>query len=218
MIIALSTYLIFIRTSDPTDPNGTSAGISRQDKAHHPAKPVSNSPVGHAPPARTVDSQLQPPSVDREKASVSITMTLLDAAGTPEPAKNVKLHLLDEEPLTIFSRAGISPLEGRTILETYGVSIAEPIRYREVRRSGKQAIEEHAKYSVTSDSDGIVDIADVKPGKYHIFGATKVEQGYAMWNAQASIGAGANLINLSAQTVRNSTAADQPSAISQRSK
>ena len=118
-----------------------------------------------------------------------------------QPVRSTKFYLLDRDLETILSEADVEPIEGNTLAASLGLAAVFPDRYSEFQRSAMRAISRHVKYTGTTDSNGNANLTGVDPRQYYLFGITRVGRGFAMWNAQVSIIAGENVLNLSPQSV-----------------
>ena len=138
-------------------------------------------------------------NVPPDKGSVRIDAKVTTDTGTPQPVKNEKFYLLDKDIETVLSEAGLQPIEGQTLSNSFGLSILYPNRYADFHRDALKAISGHIKYSGTTDTTGIAQLKDVKPDSYYLFGVTKKGNSFAVWSSPVSIIAGENALNLSPQ-------------------
>lgn len=134
-----------------------------------------------------------------DKGLVKIDAKIVSNSGTPQAVKNEKFYLLEKDVEMILSDAGLDPIEGNTLSNSLGLSIAFPDRYGEFRRKALDAINKHIEYSGTTDSTGKAELRGVDPGSYYLFGMTKTGEGFAIWSSPVSVIAGENVLNLAPQ-------------------
>ena len=68
------------------------------------------------------------------KGSVTIDAKIATKTGTPQPVKNEKFYLLDKDLETILNDARLEPIEGQTLLNSFGLSVMFPDRYGDFHR------------------------------------------------------------------------------------
>lgn len=143
----------------------------------------------------TVPAVPAPPT----KGTVMIDAKIATRTGGPQAVKNEKFYLLDEDLGAILADADLQPIEGQTLLNSFGLSVMYPDRYGDFHRDALRAIKDHIKYAGTTDSTGKAELGGVEPNSYYLFGVTKTPKGFAVWSSPVSINAGQNQINLTPQ-------------------
>ena len=133
------------------------------------------------------------------KGSVVINAKIATKNGQTQAVKNERFYLLDRDLETILSDARIDPIEGQTLLNSFGLSVMYPNRYGEFHTKAMAAIKDHIKYAGTTDGSGKAQLGGVQPDSYYLFGVTKSRDGFAVWSSPVSVIAGENLLNLSPQ-------------------
>ncbi len=140
-------------------------------------------------------------SVPPSKGSVVIDAKISGRTGSPQSVKNEKFYLLDKDVESILSDAGLAPIEGQSLLNSFGLSVLYPDRFNEFNRDALRAIKDHIKYAGTTDSTGKAELGGIEPDSYYLFGITKSGRGFAVWSSQVSINAGQNALNLTPQRI-----------------
>lgn len=133
------------------------------------------------------------------KGSVTIDAKIATRSGSPQPVRNEKFYLLDKDLETILSDARLEPIEGQTLLNSFGLSVMYPDRYGDFQRAALRAIKDHIKYSGTTNGSGKAELGGVEPNSYYLFGVTKSARGFAVWSSPVSINSGQNILNLTPQ-------------------
>ncbi len=131
--------------------------------------------------------------------SVMIDAKIAGRTGTPQPVKQEKFYLLDKDVESILSEAGLQPIEGQSLLNSFGLSVLYPDRYDDFNRNALRAIKGHIKYAGTTDGSGKAELGGVQPDNYYLFGVTKSGRGFAIWSSPVSVNAGQNALNLAPQ-------------------
>lgn len=132
-----------------------------------------------------------------QKGSVVIDARIITREGSPQPVRNERFYLLDEDIESILSDARLEPIEGNTLMNSLGLSILYPDRYGDFNRRAMAAIKEHIKYAGTTDGSGKAQLGGVDPSSYYLFGVTKSPKGFAVWSSPVTIISGENNLNLS---------------------
>ena len=130
------------------------------------------------------------------KGSVTIDAKIATRKGTPQAVKNEKFYLLDKDLETILSEADLEPIEGQTLMNSFGLSVMYPDRYGDFHRDALRAIKDHIKYAGTTDGSGKAELGGIEPNSYYLFGVTKSPKGFAVWSSPVSVNAGQNILNL----------------------
>jgi Uncharacterized protein conserved in bacteria len=166
-----------------------------------PSEPMTVSPPATSSQSVTVPGSQTNVTAPPEKGNVRIDAKIATDTGAPQAVRNEKFYLLDKDIETILSEAGIAPIEGQTLTNSLGLSILYPDRFGDFHRNALKAINNHIKYSGTTDSAGTAQLKNVKPDSYYLFGVTRKGNGFAIWSSPVSIIAGENALNLSPQPV-----------------
>ncbi len=145
-------------------------------------------------------SQTSVPS-DMTQGTVVIEAKIANKSGGPQSVKNEKFYLLDKDLQSILGDSDLEPIEGQTLANSFGLSVLYPDRYGDFNRRALAAINDHIKYSGTTDNAGKAQIGRVEPDNYYLFGITKTGSGFAIWSNPVNIRGGENLLNLSPQPV-----------------
>ncbi|HEX6127152.1 MAG TPA: zinc ribbon domain-containing protein [Pyrinomonadaceae bacterium] len=140
-------------------------------------------------------------TVPPSKGSVIIDAKIAGRTGAPQPVRDEKFYLLDKDVESILSEAGLEPIEGQTLMNSFGLSVMYPERFSEFNRDALRAIKNHIKYAGTTDSSGKAELGGVEPDNYYLFGITKSGRGFAIWSSPVMINPGQNALNLSPQRV-----------------
>jgi hypothetical protein len=179
--------------------------------------PSGSAPSGSAPSSVTTvpASPNSPAIVPKEmsdKGMVMIDAKVETSKGAVQNVKSEKFYLLDDSLDSILSRANLEPIEGQTLVNSFGLSVLYPSRYSDFNRDALNAIKSHIKYNVLTDSNGKAQIKEVKPDSYYLFGVTKSGNAFAVWDSPVTIQTGQNILNLSPQPlteVANNSAEDE---------
>lgn len=131
------------------------------------------------------------------KGDVLVEAKITTTDGTIQSVKKEKFYLLDKDLEMILSDADLEPIEGQTLSNSLGLAILFPDKYGEFQKDALNAIKKHIKYDVLTDSNGKASMKDVKPDGYYLFGITKNQKGFAIWNSRVTIVGGENKLNLS---------------------
>lgn len=134
-----------------------------------------------------------------ERGVVALEAKVTTSNGAQQAVRNEKFYLLDKDLESILSDADLEPIEGESLTNSLGLAVAQPDRYGDFRRDALNAINRHIKYSMQTDGAGKVQMGNVEPDSYYLFGVTKTGNGFAVWSSQVSISAGQNALNLSPQ-------------------
>jgi len=148
-------------------------------------------------PGAQTDLSAPPPS----KGSVVIDAKIAGRTGQPQPVKDEKFYLLDKDLESILSEARLEPIEGQTLLNSFGLSVVYPDRFGDFNRDALRAIRDHIKYSGTTNAAGKAELGGIEPDSYYLFAITKSGRGFAIWSSPVSINAGQNALNLTPQRV-----------------
>jgi hypothetical protein len=133
------------------------------------------------------------------KATVVINAKIATRTGDPQAVRNERFYLLDKDLESILTEANIEPIEGQTLLNSFGLSVMFPDRYGEFNRAALRAIKDHIKYTGTTDSAGRAQLGGIEPDSYYLFGVTKAPTGFAVWSSPVSVIPGENMLNLTPQ-------------------
>jgi hypothetical protein len=131
------------------------------------------------------------------RGTVVINAKIATRTGQPQAVRNEKFYLLDKDLESILSEANIKPVEGQSLVNSFGLSVMYPDKYGEFHRDALRAIKDHIKYAGTTDGSGKAQLGGVEPTSYYLFGVTRSSRGFAVWSSPVSIIGGENLLNLS---------------------
>lgn len=131
--------------------------------------------------------------------TVNLEAKTLDKEGKEQAVKAEKFYLLDKDLSSILNEAGISPLPGQTLVNSFGLSVIYPDKYNDLKKKALNEIEKHIKYDVLTDSSGKAKMSSVKPDSYYLFAIHKTGSGFAVWSSPITINAGENNLNLQPQ-------------------
>ncbi len=190
--------------SDPTRDARTSEVPSSSDRVTVPSDSNYVPETSSLPSSSTtVPGSSEAPVAPPDRGSVKITARVLmpRSTGSPQPVRNARFYLLDDDLDTILSEARVEPIEGNSYAASLGLAAVFPDRYGDFQRAAMRAITRHVKYTGTTDSSGNASLPNVDPREYYIFGVTKIGGGFAMWNAPVNVIAGENILNLSPPSV-----------------
>jgi hypothetical protein len=140
----------------------------------------------------------QPPAAPRT-GTVVIDARVITQTGSPQAVKNEKFYLLDKDLETILMDADLEPIEGQSLVNSFGLSVMYPERYGSFNRQALQAIKNHIKYAGQTDLNGKAQLGGVEPDSYYLFGVTKTGRGFAVWSSPVTVINGENILNLSPQ-------------------
>lgn len=166
-------------------------------------------PVSVPPPSVTVPSttttvpgtSTEQPQPLPDKSGVAIKAQVMTTSGSTQPARGTKFYLLDKDVETILTEARVEPIEGNTLTGSLGLASVFPDRYSDFQRAAMRAIAAHSKYSGTTGSTGSIDLKNIVPGEYYLFGLARIGHGFALWDAPVSVIPGNNIMNLSPQNI-----------------
>lgn len=178
-------------------PSGSTGGQSLSIPGSQAGVTSAPSNISGAPPAMPT------------KGSVVINAKIATKNGQTQAVRNERFYLLDRDLETILSDARVEPIEGQTLLNSFGLSVMYPSRYGEFHTKAMAAIKNHIKYAGTTDGSGKAQLGSVEPDSYYLFGVTKSGSGFAVWSSPVSVIAGENLLNLSPQQLTEIRMDDQ---------
>jgi len=208
----LLMFIVFMRNNE--EPNNVNVKVSANRHATETRQTTTQSipstdtgsvtvPSTSAPVPPTESQTITVPGTSvtapESRGTVSLNAKVSTRNGQTRPVRNEKFYLLDKDIETILSNANIEPIEGNSLLNSFGLSVLYPSRYGDFNRRALAAIRSHIKHSATSDASGTAKFADVEPDNYYLFGITQGDQAFAVWSSPVSIQAGMNNLNLSPQ-------------------
>lgn len=198
--LLLIVFFVVMSRNSPDDNSNIGVNVTAR---RPPVSEVNRSDVPTttttAPSTTVPGSQADVNLATPTKGSVVIDAKIASRNGSPQPVKNEKFYLLDEDLETILSRARLEPIEGQTLGNSFGLSVVYPDRYADFHRAALRAIRDHIKYSGTTDATGRAELSGIEPNSYYLFAVTKSGRGFALWSSQVSINAGQNTLNLTPQ-------------------
>ena len=209
----LLLFLFFFRSED--DPNNVNVKVSANRRASETRQTTTQTVPSTDTGTVTVPSTSVPvPPTDSQtvtvpgssvttpsesRGTVALTARVASRTGQPRPVRNERFYLLDKDIESILSEANVDPIEGNSLLNSFGLSVLYPGRYGDFNRRALAAIRSHIKHTATSDASGKAEFSGVEPDQYYLFGVTRGDQGFAVWSSPVSIRAGVNNLNLSPQ-------------------
>lgn len=157
-------------------------------------------PVAENEQAVTPDAKER---VNLEKANLGkllINARVSSVEGDVSAVEDEKFYLLDKELAEILDDAKLKPIDGETLVNSFGISVIYPEKFSEFNKKALSAINDHIKYDTLTDGNGEANITSVRPGEYFLFGIHKVgNRGFAVWSSPVSIRAGINELNIQPQ-------------------
>ena len=211
-LAVLLLFILFIRNNDePENVNVKVSANRRASETRETTQTVPSTDTGSV----TVPSTSAPPTdsqtitvpgtsvttAPESRGTVALTARVAARNGQTRPVRNERFYLLDKDIESILFDANIEPIEGNSLLNSFGLSVAYPNRYGEFNRRALAAIRSHIKHSATSDATGKAEFSGVEPDQYHLFAVTHSDQGFAVWSSPVSIRAGVNNLDLAPQTL-----------------
>lgn len=176
-------------TRSTTDSTSTSSAPSSTDSAPPPTD------------SQTITVPGTGVSTEETRGSVVVDAKVTTRNGQTRAVRNEKFYLLDKDVESILSDANLEPIDGQSLINSFGLSVSFPDRYGDFNRRALAAIRPHIKHSALSDASGKAEFGNVEPDSYHLFGITRGENGFAFWSSPVSIRPGENVLNLSPQTL-----------------
>jgi hypothetical protein len=181
-----------------------SRDLSRTENPPNQIQVPSSSTTVNPPPSTSApissqsvpSSQTQIAPVPSDKGLVVVDAKVSIKSGAVQSVKNEKFYLLDKDLEEILSDAGLEPIEGQSLSNSFGLAVLYPDRYGDFKSDALNAINKHIKYNATTDGGGKAAMRDVKPDSYYLFGITKSKNGFAIWSSPVSIIGGENKLNL----------------------
>ena len=160
--------------------------------------PPSTTTTTAPPPSTTttIPSETQVTTV----GTVNLEAKTRDRSGNVQSVRAEKFYLLDKDLDSILSDADIDPVNGQSLINSFGLSVIYPDRYNDLKKKALNEIEKHIKYDVLTDSSGKAKMDKVKPDSYYLFAIHKTGNGFAVWSSQITINAGENNLNLQPQS------------------
>jgi hypothetical protein len=208
-ILVIVFFVFMSRNSEDSNSN-LAVNVSTRRAANServtsdvPASTVNVPPATDGQTVTVPGSQttVPPSAVTPTKGRVVIDAKIATRTGSPVPVKNERFYLLDKDLETILSEARVEPIEGQSLMNSLGISVVYPDRFREFNRDALQAIKSHIKYAGTTDGSGKAELGGIEPNSYYLFAVTKSGRGFAIWSSPVSIIAGDNALNLTPQQV-----------------
>lgn len=221
VLLLIVLYVMFARNSDDANSNlRVNVNTSRPTRGGEVDTSRSETTVGTATAPSTITipgssttvpgtqtgvtsapSNISGPSASAPptRGTVVINARIATRTGQPQAVRNEKFYLLDKDLESILSEARIDPIEGQSLVNSFGLSVMYPNKYGEFHSDALRAIKDHIKYAGTTDGSGKAQLGGVEPNSYYLFGVTRSGRGFAVWSSPVSIVSGENLLNLSPQ-------------------
>jgi hypothetical protein len=176
----------------PQSSERTTTDMPPQDSATYPSSAQSDSQTVNVPGSQTTVS---------DKGTAIIEAKVIARNGSHQAVKGQRFYLLDEDVETILRDADIEPIDGQTLLNSFGLAVMSPERYPAFNRNAFRAIQNHIKYTGQTDAAGKAQLGGIEPKSYYVFGIAKAGNGFAVWSSPVSVRAGENLLSLSPQMI-----------------
>lgn len=135
-----------------------------------------------------------------DKGVLAMEAKIFNRSGSQQAVTKETFYLLDKDLQSILTEADIADPEGQGVVNSFGLSVVSPGKYKEINQKSLAAINRHIVYKTLTDSQGKAEIKDIKPNSYYLFGITKTRNGFAVWDSPVTIQAGQNNIVLEPQT------------------
>lgn len=176
------------RRSEPNEVSVPSTSVETPSTTTQ-TQTVPSQPVTQIP---STDTQ-----VEKTVGKVSIEAKVITKNGKTETVKAEKFYLLDKNLESILREANLKPINGQSLVNSFGMSVLYPEKYGDFNSDALDAINDHVKYDTLTDNSGKASISEVKPDSYYLFGITKTANGFAIWSSPVTIKNGENKLNLS---------------------
>jgi hypothetical protein len=207
-VIVLFGLIYLLTAGDPEPDSNLSVNVnarrSETARTQDTSVPPSSIPVTEAPgstyPTTSQDvpgTGVMPPQAS--KGTVVIDAKVSTRSGKPEPVRNTRFYLLDKDVETILSDTDIEPIEGQTLTGSLALATADQSQFGAFYRAAMRALEDHIKYTGSTDSMGKAQLGSVEPDSYYLFGVARTAEGFAMWSSPVSVIVGENAVNLTPQ-------------------
>lgn len=142
------------------------------------------------------DSQTQVIDDKPDKGKVEIEAKVADKNGKITPVEKEKFYLLDKDLESILREAKLQSIENQNLINSFGLSVLNPGKYKEFNQKALDAINDHIKYDTLTGAGGKASLTDVEPKSYYLFAIHKVGNGFAIWNSTVNIKPGQNTLNI----------------------
>lgn len=169
-----------------------------QDPPVSDLPPVDTSTVPQTTNDQTIGTDTRTEVVDSsaDKGKVELDAKISDPKGEIKPVKAEKFYLLDKELEVILREAKLTPIQNQSLVNSFGLSVLNPGKFKDFNQKALSAINDHIKYDTLTDSNGKASMGDVKPDRYYLFGIHKVGNGFAIWSDPVTITGGINNLNI----------------------
>ncbi len=134
-----------------------------------------------------------------DKGKVTLEAKVADKNGKVQSVRNEKFYLLDKDLESILREAKLERIENQSLVNSFGMSVLNPGKYREFNQKALNAINDHIKYDVLTDSAGKAEIGNIEPKNYYLFGIHKVGNSFAIWSSSVNIKKGENKLQFQPQ-------------------
>lgn len=182
------------RTTTAGEPHSGSTSATERQSGR--IVPPSSSQKVNVPGSQTAVSE-----VPATKSTVMMEAKVVARDGSHQAMRGQKVYLLDKDIESILTEAELEPIDGQSLLNSFGLSILNPDRYAEFKRNAFRAIKDHIKYAGQTDAAGKAQLGGVEPNIYFVFAIGKAGNGFAVWSSPVSVLAGENVLNLGPQTI-----------------
>ncbi len=211
-VVLLIVFFAMLNRNNDDTANGVNVNISAKRAAtdNRPASrtetqvvtvpPATDTQTVTVPPSQTTTTTTTVPNVPvDDKGTVVLDAKIATRTGSPQAVRNEKFYLLDKDLEIILSEADLEPINGQSLMNSFGLSVLYPERYGEFHRDALTAINRHVKYSALTDGSGKAQMKGIDPDGYYLFGVTRTGKGFAVWSSPVTINGGQNVLNLSPQ-------------------
>jgi hypothetical protein len=121
------------------------------------------------------------PAAAPSNVTLKIEAGIVYSYGGTEPVARTTFGLLDVDPTPEIKKAPPSKMAGEFRLNVNNGWEEMLFRCGSSMPEAMAIIESHLRYRMTTGFDGKGEFAGVKPGKYWVFGATRMREGCAFW-------------------------------------
>lgn len=128
--------------------------------------------------------------------TLNLEAGLIYKMGGVQPVARSEFYLLDEDPSSLMTAAGLRPEGVMGVLDVFSLAVRYDRRRTPAFAEAVRSINAHTKHTVTTDFNGRAQFTDVAPGRYYLFGSATTRRGYAIWSIPVDIRAGSNSVTL----------------------
>jgi len=118
---------------------------------------------------------------DSPSVTLKIEAGIVYSYGGTQPVARTTFGLLDADPTPEIKKAPLSKMGREFRLDVNNGWEEMLFRCGSTMPEAMAVIESHIRYRMTTGFDGKGEFTGVKPGKYWVFGATRLREGCAFW-------------------------------------